>query len=266
MAEDRPRRARVIATIAVLGHLVATLIAIACLRWFAPDSFGVTLAERILWGVWIVHALAQVLTRVTIFGWNFRALFPALLPADEKPPAASPAADQGAVVQVGQGELLHHRDPCVADRSLRPRHRSHVHPQRRGRRLGLLAGVHDHLGVVVAFGHCRRADQDRTLRQGKNKGETGNGNGKARTVPGDTENFGGGFMKVSIIGGGGLVGSSAAYALQCGGIVSHLCLIDANADAAKGHALELLHGSCMSSDQRIVRPERWRTCRAATSW
>src|SRR5262245_3909894 len=58
-------------------------------------------------------------------------------------------------------------------------------------------------------------------------------------------------MKVSIIGGGGLVGSSAAYALQCGGFVSHLCLIDANADAAKGHALELLHGACMASDQRI---------------
>src|SRR3954466_9060125 len=58
-------------------------------------------------------------------------------------------------------------------------------------------------------------------------------------------------MKVSIIGGGGLVGSSTAYALQCGGIVSHVCLIDANADAAKGHALELLHGACLTSDQRI---------------
>ncbi len=27
-------------------------------------------------------------------------------------------------------------------------------------------------------------------------------------------------MKVSIIGGGGLVGSCAGYALQCGGVVS----------------------------------------------
>src|SRR3978361_279882 len=58
-------------------------------------------------------------------------------------------------------------------------------------------------------------------------------------------------MKVSIIGGGGLVGSSAAYALQTGGKVSHICLIDANADAAKGHALELLHSSCLTSDQRV---------------
>src|SRR5580704_15505279 len=58
-------------------------------------------------------------------------------------------------------------------------------------------------------------------------------------------------MKVSIIGGGGLVGSSAAYALQCGGAVSHLCLIDANADAAAGHALELLHGAALTSDVRL---------------
>jgi L-lactate dehydrogenase len=58
-------------------------------------------------------------------------------------------------------------------------------------------------------------------------------------------------MKVSIIGGGGLVGSMAAYALQCGGIANHLCLIDANQDAARGHALELLHGACLTSDQRL---------------
>jgi len=58
-------------------------------------------------------------------------------------------------------------------------------------------------------------------------------------------------MKVSIIGGGGLVGSSAAYALQAGSAASHLCLIDANADAAKGHALELLHGAALTGDQRL---------------
>jgi L-lactate dehydrogenase len=58
-------------------------------------------------------------------------------------------------------------------------------------------------------------------------------------------------MKVSIIGGGGLVGSSAAYALQCGGVVSHVCLIDANKDAALGHATELLNGACLTSDVRV---------------
>jgi L-lactate dehydrogenase len=58
-------------------------------------------------------------------------------------------------------------------------------------------------------------------------------------------------MRVSIIGGGGLVGSSAAFALQCGGVVSHINLIDLNADQAKGQALDLLHGASLVADQRI---------------
>src|SRR6516162_196726 len=58
-------------------------------------------------------------------------------------------------------------------------------------------------------------------------------------------------MKVSIIGGGGLVGSMAAYALQCGGVISHLCLIDANNDLALGQATDLLHGASLAADQRI---------------
>ena len=37
-------------------------------------------------------------------------------------------------------------------------------------------------------------------------------------------------MKVSIIGGGGLVGSCAAFALQCGGIVREIAVLDVNAD------------------------------------
>src|SRR6516165_12451853 len=59
-------------------------------------------------------------------------------------------------------------------------------------------------------------------------------------------------MKVSIIGGGGLVGSMAAYALQCGGVVSGLCVIDANKDVAQGVATDLLNGACLvPGDQRI---------------
>jgi L-lactate dehydrogenase len=58
-------------------------------------------------------------------------------------------------------------------------------------------------------------------------------------------------MKVSIIGGGGLVGSMAAFALQCGGVVSHICLIDANQDMAAGQALDLLQGASLTADQRI---------------
>jgi len=58
-------------------------------------------------------------------------------------------------------------------------------------------------------------------------------------------------MKVSIIGGGGLVGSCAAFALQCSGLVSDICLIDANKDAAEGQALDLLHGASLCGDLRI---------------
>ncbi|HEV3116333.1 MAG TPA: lactate/malate dehydrogenase family protein [Gemmataceae bacterium] len=58
-------------------------------------------------------------------------------------------------------------------------------------------------------------------------------------------------MKVSIIGGGGLVGSTTAYALQCGGVVGQICLIDANKEMALGQAADLLHGAALVADQRI---------------
>jgi L-lactate dehydrogenase len=58
-------------------------------------------------------------------------------------------------------------------------------------------------------------------------------------------------MKVSIVGGGGLVGSMTAFALQCGGVAGSICLIDANQDMARGQALDLLHGASLSADQRI---------------
>src|SRR5262245_51083317 len=62
-------------------------------------------------------------------------------------------------------------------------------------------------------------------------------------------------MKVSIIGGGGLVGSMTAYALQCGGVASHICLIDANKEMALGQATDLLHGASLAADQRITAGE-----------
>jgi L-lactate dehydrogenase len=58
-------------------------------------------------------------------------------------------------------------------------------------------------------------------------------------------------MRVSIIGGGGLVGSSAAFALQLGRTVSEINLLDVNADKAKGESLDLLHGAPFVADQRI---------------
>jgi L-lactate dehydrogenase len=59
-------------------------------------------------------------------------------------------------------------------------------------------------------------------------------------------------MKVSIIGGGGLVGSCAAYALQCGGVVREVTLVDVNANLAAGHALDLMHGSPSIADQSFT--------------
>jgi L-lactate dehydrogenase len=58
-------------------------------------------------------------------------------------------------------------------------------------------------------------------------------------------------MKVAIIGGGGLVGSCAGFALQTGGIVREIALIDVNQDLADGQALDLLHGAPLLHDQKI---------------
>lgn len=58
-------------------------------------------------------------------------------------------------------------------------------------------------------------------------------------------------MKVSIIGGGGLVGSCAGFALQCGGVAREIAMLDVNADLAAGQALDILHGSPSVADQRI---------------
>jgi L-lactate dehydrogenase len=58
-------------------------------------------------------------------------------------------------------------------------------------------------------------------------------------------------MKVSIIGGGGRVGSNAAFALQCAGIVSEIHVLDANEQMAAGEALDLIHGTSVAGDQKI---------------
>ncbi|HEY2759318.1 MAG TPA: lactate/malate dehydrogenase family protein [Pirellulales bacterium] len=59
-------------------------------------------------------------------------------------------------------------------------------------------------------------------------------------------------MKVSIIGGGGLVGSCAGFALQAGGIVREIALLDTNAEMANGQSLDLMHGAALRADQIIV--------------
>lgn len=59
-------------------------------------------------------------------------------------------------------------------------------------------------------------------------------------------------MKVSIIGGGGLVGSCAGFALQAGKIVRHIHLVDVNQELCEGQALDLLHGASILADQKIT--------------
>jgi len=56
---------------------------------------------------------------------------------------------------------------------------------------------------------------------------------------------------VGICGGGGIVGSSAGFALQLGGIVHEIVIVDANADLADGQALDMLHGAPAIADQVI---------------
>src|SRR5665213_3371572 len=58
-------------------------------------------------------------------------------------------------------------------------------------------------------------------------------------------------ITAAIIGGGGRVGSNAAFALQCGWIVRQIILNDVNADLAGGEALDLLHGAALAADQKI---------------
>src|SRR5882762_5303797 len=58
-------------------------------------------------------------------------------------------------------------------------------------------------------------------------------------------------MKVTIIGGGGRVGSCAAFALQCAGMVTEIQILDANKDLAEGEALDLLHGNAFAGEQRV---------------
>lgn len=59
-------------------------------------------------------------------------------------------------------------------------------------------------------------------------------------------------MKVSIIGGGGRVGSDAAFALQLTGIVREIALLDANPDMAAGEALDLRHGASIYGGQTFT--------------
>ncbi|NUP98828.1 MAG: lactate/malate dehydrogenase family protein [Armatimonadetes bacterium] len=55
-----------------------------------------------------------------------------------------------------------------------------------------------------------------------------------------------------IIGGGGRVGSNAAFVLQLRGLGQEIALVDVNAEMAAGEALDLLHGAAMCASQRFT--------------
>jgi len=59
-------------------------------------------------------------------------------------------------------------------------------------------------------------------------------------------------MKVSVIGGGGRVGSNTLYALQMGGVAKELVVIDVARELAEGEALDLRHGASLSAPQIIT--------------
>jgi L-lactate dehydrogenase len=52
-------------------------------------------------------------------------------------------------------------------------------------------------------------------------------------------------LKVAIVGGAGKVGAATAFALQLGGVVRELVIVDVMAEAAQGEALDLRHGSAL---------------------
>ena len=57
--------------------------------------------------------------------------------------------------------------------------------------------------------------------------------------------------RVTIIGGGGLVGSCAAFSIQNSGVASEIVLLDVNRELAEGQALDMLHSAPLLADQVI---------------
>ena len=60
-------------------------------------------------------------------------------------------------------------------------------------------------------------------------------------------------LKVSIIGAGGRVGSTAAYALQLGTVANEIALIDVfMSNQVAGEALDLTHGAALVAPQKFT--------------
>src|SRR5438094_7424786 len=97
------------------------------------------------------------------------------------------------------------------------------------------------------LGEGRASRRLRPRSRGRGPGNHGRDHGKADLIV-TAENE---FMKITIIGGGGRVGSCAAFALQCAGLVAEIQILDANKDMAEGDTLDLLHGTAFAGDQKI---------------
>ncbi len=59
-------------------------------------------------------------------------------------------------------------------------------------------------------------------------------------------------MKLSIVGGGGEVGSTAAYVISQKNIVNEICLIDIRENVAKDHQMDMEQAVCAMSNTRIT--------------
>jgi hypothetical protein len=88
MAERGFNRGRWLSSLILVSVVTGTGIAVALMLWLGNwESWGLQLALRIVLGCCVVICLATILTRVTIFGWNFRRYFRWPGEGDAPPPA-----------------------------------------------------------------------------------------------------------------------------------------------------------------------------------
>jgi len=84
MADSRSRLATLICTVVVLSLLVSCVITTALLWAFGDwdkHGWGLTLALKIMWAVWLIVLVSTALTYVTMFGWHYRRPRPGEWPA-----------------------------------------------------------------------------------------------------------------------------------------------------------------------------------------
>lgn len=75
---DTANRIWFIIGLVVLVLLGAAGIASGLLHYLSQwmdDTTGLIMADRIIWGTWVLAAAGVLLTRVTIMGWSFRTYF-----------------------------------------------------------------------------------------------------------------------------------------------------------------------------------------------